>query len=705
MPQIPHLQTQNISTNSVDLAQGPSIARSDIAAEAWGQLGGTVARIGEQLMEKRKKSDTSSFLNSKKNELARLKATKSTEVGAKYTGDPTGYASEINGSLKEWGDSQTDMAPNDDAKQEWENYLSSYITDSTLADKAKEDRDKAQYHAGLIDEDVFKNRQLLAQQPDPTLALDFMNNTAKSINDGIGLYHNETEAKDKLRKYGADYTGTLLEGFENSKRYGQGLRFLSGQDPESAAFLQYADPKQIQAYKDRFQRLGEQESELSKRVFNSQIGDVSSALMQGMNVPDEVINDMYSKTSFLKPDEKAIVVDNLNSAKQYNAILKDLKTKPISEIRNLSAFEIPRSEGDIFNLNSRQQMASMYQKAASDILNKKVNDGAGFIIENDKTVENLSKQAMDLTNPGAMKEYSTQVVEKQKLDGVLNVKVLDKTMSKVYGSVLTAPNPEAANTAFYSLKTGFGDKFGNVVSELIQNDSITPSHAMAMYLPDDNSRIQSFANIAKKKEIDAAYSKVSTGRSELSDVFNDSDLQEIKKAVMINDSTNSRLWLNNGIDSLVELEYKNLRANGASEKEAKTAALNKIVKNNLSVANSKNSSVVISKDYIQHKSVIQDYMTESLSQNRLQAMDFKIDPAYINQANILGKDPVESYKKDLSKNGIWLTNNAQNGVVLAKKTPNGYAKVLSADGKQIERSFDDMVKAPIKQYNYKEVGF
>lgn len=706
MPRIPQLNTQSISTSAVDLGQGPSIARAGVASTALSQIGGQLANLGATLMAKRKQADTSTFLNTRKNELNRLVSEKETELDAKYTGDPTGYAAEMNDFVKSYYEEQKELAPNDDAKTMWDNDFNSYATQIGINAQAKENKNKAQYQAGLITDDVFKNRQVLAKKADPLLASDFLNNSLKSVNDGIGLYYDETQAKEMKRKIGSDYAGTLLEGFETSKQYGAGLRFLNGQDPDGKAVLEYTDPKQIQAYKDRFTRLAEQETELSKRVFNTQANDVSTALMQGMKVPQDVFNTLTSQANLLKPEERALVLDNLNSAKQYNEVLQQLKTMPVDQIRNMAAFEIPRKEGDIFNLTSRQQLSSMYQKAATDILNKKLTDGATFAIEADPDIKNLSKQASDVMNVPAMKQYSTRVSEKQKLDGITNVKVLDKDLSKTYGAILTSPNPDAANAAFNNLKNGYGDKFGNVVSELIANKSIQAEHAMAMYLPDESARKSSLINISKKKEIDESFGKVGK-KAEINEVFNDDTIMELKNTLSINDPSKSRLWLNNGIDSLVELEYKAARVDGKTEKEAKQIALDKVVKGNFGIANSKNSSVLLTKDYLPHKSKIQDFMSDTLSENNIRNFKLSVPKAYKEQMTILGKEGQElsQYYSDLQKNGVWLTNNSQNGVRLAKKTANGgYAQVLDDKGKPIEVSFDDMIKVSKPRYNYKE-GF
>jgi len=706
MPRIPQLNTQSINTNAVDLGQGPSVARAGIANEAWAQLGNQLMGLGDTLMAKRKQADTSTFINTRKNELNRLVSEKETELDVKYSGDPTGYASEMNDFLKSYNDSQKDLAPNDDAKLMWENDFNSYSTQIGINAQAKENKNKAIYQSGLITDDVYKNRQVLSQKPDSLLASDFLNNSLKAVNDGIGLYYDETQAKEMKRKIGSDYAGTLLEGFENSKRYGSGLRFLNGQDQEGKAILEYTDPKQIQAYKDRFSRLAEQEGELSKRVFNTQANDVSTALMQGMKVPEDVFNNITSQANLLKPEEKALVLDNLNSAKQYNQALQDLKTMPVDKIRSMTAFQIPRQEGDIFNLTSRQQLASAYQTAATNILNKKLTDGASFAIEADPDIKNLSKQAGDISNTEAMKQYSIRVKERQKLDGVTNVKVLDPNLSKTYGTVLTSPNADTANAAFNNLKAGYGNDFGNVVTELIANKAIQPEHAMSMYLPDEAARKSSLINISKKKEIDESFSKIGK-KSEINEVFNDDTIMELKNTLSINDPSKSRLWLNNGIDSLVELEYKAARADGKDEKESKQIAIDKVVKGNFGVANSKNSSVVLTKDYLPHKSKIQDFMSDTLSEKSIRNLKVSVPKSYKYQMAILGREGQElsQYYSDLQKNGVWLTNNSQNGVRLAKKTANGsYAQVLDDKGKPIEVSFDDMLKVNKPRYNYKE-GF
>lgn len=694
MPQIPKLTTQSINTNAVDLQQGPSVQRAGMVANAWGDVGGVLASIGNDLMAKRKQAETSTFINSSRNELNRQVSMKETELTEKYSGDPTGYASEMNEFLNDFGNQFREKAPNEDAKLAWENDFNTYANNIGIQAESKENKNRAIYQSGLIDEDAYKNRQIIAQKPDVALATDFFNNSLKSTNDGIGLWYDETSAKEKAKKLGADYAGTLLEGFENNKDYGNGLRFLEGKDPNGKALLEYTDPKLIQGYKDRFQRLQEQETQLSKAMLNTQVSDVTNALLQGKNISNETLSQLANKASMLRPEEQAYMLDNISNAKVYNEALKDLKTRPLSEMQQKALFEIPRGQDDSFNFTDRQNMSMVYQKAAANIIKQKVSDYPQFLVENDPQIKNLSEQVLDFNNVEAMRQYATSVSNKSKLEGIPNNSLISEGIAKQYGSMITSKNPEAANSAYKSIEAGFGSHTGQVISDMVKHKAISDDHAMALYLKDDAARVSSLANIAQSKQIDESFKK-NFPREDYKDIYSNTSFNNLKRAISTNDPYNKRLWLNNGLEKLVSLEYKNNRVNGLSKSDSVDKAINKVIKNNFDVAVSKNSSVILNKEYIQNKSDIQDFMSNSLSMKYLQEAGVKPPKEFEDQASTLGYDANERYKQDIIKNGVWVTNEAQNGAILTKKNPDGsLVPVFNKDGKRLEMGFDDMVKFP-----------
>lgn len=693
MPRIPQLNTQSISTNAVDLGQGPSVARAGMAYEALSQVGGQIANLGATLMAKRKQADTSTFINTRKNELNRLVSEKETELDAKYTGDPTGYAAEMNDFVKSYYEEQKELAPNDDAKTMWDNDFNSYATQIGMNAQAKENKNKAQYQAGLITDDVFKNRQVLAKKADPLLASDFLNNSFKSVNDGIGLYYNETEAKEMKRKIGSDYAGTLLEGFENSKQYGAGLRFLNGQDPDGKAVLEYTDPKQIQAYKDRFSRLAEQENEISKRLFNTEVSNVTMGLLEGKDLKDE-LNSLISKAQFLPNDEKALVLDNLSQAKQYNDVLKDLKTIPLDQIQNISNFEIPRDENDVFNLQGRKQMSAMFQKAARDLIQYRNNDGASFIVANDQEARIAAGMA-SIDNPQAMSNYKNLVKEKQKVNNINNIKILDKSLSKQYAEILSSPNTKASNAAVQNLKLGYGEDFGKVVSEMISNGHIKDNTlAISFFMPDTDSRQVYLDNIKNKKEIEDSYKRLPKEyKTGLADMFTDNEVLALQKSITSVAKSGNNLWIKNSLEAGMELNYKALASQGKSPKEAKEISI-QMLAGNFTTANAGRSSVIIPKEFQNYKSNIEDFMDASLSQDKLFKMDIQVPEEYANDPKLNGKDQQEikeRYIKELSQQGVWSSNGDQNGAKLTKLNKYGQpVEVIDSKGKPIERTFSEM---------------
>jgi hypothetical protein len=694
MPRIPQLNTQSINTNAVDLGQGPSVARAGIVNEAWAQLGNQLANIGSTLLEKRKQADTSTFINTRKNELNRLVAQKETELDAKYTGDPTGYSAEMNDFLKSYNDNQKDLAPNDDAKLMWENDFNSYSSQIGIQAQAKENKNRALYQSGLIEEDVFKNRQTLTQKPTSVLASDFLNNSLKSVNDGIGLYYDETQAKEMKRKIGSEYASTLLEGFEVSKRYGAGLRLLNGQDPDGKAILEYADPKQIQAYKQRYSVLAEQENEVSKRLFNSEVSNVTSGLLEGKDIEADY-NNLVSKSSFLPPEERAVVLDNLNNAKQYNQAMKELKTLPLDKVQEKLAFEVPRGENDVFNLGSRKQMAAMYQKAARDLIQAKNTDGAGFMISNDQDVRLAASMAMDVSNPKAMASYKEMVKQKQIANKINNVKILDKNMSKQYADILSSPNTKASNQVIQSLKQGYGNDFGQVVSEMVANGHIKDNTlAISFFMPDTDTRQQYLDNIKNKGEIEDSFKRAPKElKTGLKEMFEDNEVLNLQKAIMSGSKSGNNLWIKNSLEAGLELNYKALTAKGMSPKEAKAASIASLA-GNFTTANAGRSSVVVPKEFQNYKSNIEDFMDVSLEKNKLSQMDIAVPPEYVNDPKLIGKDYSEikdRYISELSQQGVWSSNGNQNGAKLTKLNKFGeLVEVKDSQGKPIERSFTEM---------------
>lgn len=694
MPRIPQLNTQSINTNAVDLGQGPSVARAGIANEAWAQLGNQLMGLGDTLMAKRKQADTSTFINTRKNELNRLVSEKETELDVKYSGDPTGYASEMNDFVNSYYQEQKELAPNDDAKLLWENDFNSYSTQIGINAQAKENKNKAQYQSGLINEDVFKNTQLIAKKPNSALTTELMTNTFKAINDGTGLYHDETTAKQEKIKYGTKYAKTLLDSFEASKQYGAGLRFLNGQDQNGKAVLEYTDPQDIVNYRDRFSRLAEQEGEVSKRLFNSEISNVTTGLLEGMDL-EEDFNNLVNKSSFLPPDERAVVLDNLSSAKQYNQAMKDLKTLPLDKVQERLSFEIPRGENDVFNLEARKQMAAIYQKAARDLVQAKNTDGASFMVKNDQDVRTAASMAMDVSNPKAMANYKELVKQKQITNNIKNVKILDKTMSKQYAELLTSPNTKASNQVIQSLKEGYGNDFGQVVSEMVANGHIKDNTlAISFFMPDTDVRGQYLDNIKNKAEIEDSYKRAPKElKTGLKEMFEDNEVLNLQKAIMSGSKSGNDIWIKNSLEAGLELNYKALTAKGMSPKEAKAASIQALA-GNFTTANAGRSSVIVPKEFQNYKSNIEDFMDASLAENKLHQMDISVPSEYINDPKLIGKDYNEikqRYISELSKQGVWSSNGNQNGAKLTKLNKYGeLVEVTDSKGKPIERSFTEM---------------
>jgi hypothetical protein len=700
---MPLLPTQSVNTNAVDLGQGPSIARAGQTWEAVSKVGATLTNFAEQIGQKRKEAELKNFIDVSEKDFERDITNKQTELAAKYTGDPTGYASEINEYMNNWYAERQEMAPRDSVKEVFQQRFNSYTNDVGIKAEAWENEKRAKYQMGQIDLSVKKDAGHLVQNPDPNSAAKFMTKTAEMVNNGVGLFYDQTEAQKLMNKYGAETSTSMFDGMKANKQYKAGLAILEGKHPSSKMLLQYMDPKDIASYKASFQNLQQAENDFSKSMFNLEAKDVSKALQDGVAVSPEKVQSLLARANGLKPEEKAVFMDDLQTDLQYNRALQEMKVAPISEMKKMAGLSIPRDGKDVFNYSSRSEKDAAFRKKASELIDKRQNSPAEYYAMTDKSMALLSEQAKDPSNLPALNEYTKQVVGRKMADGTEGASsILTPDMSKTYGTLLKSDNPQMAEEAFKALSNGMtvkGTNYAqNAIFDMVKNGDLEPAHAMALSL-DSKSRESALANLRSKKTIENEYETVRSGltlKDNANDVLEDPTLNQVKNALIAHSRGNEGLSVSHGLTELVTLEYKAGVAKGLSTKAAKAAALDKVVHKNLGVAKFGNSQLLlVGPDNIKQKDKIETFMRQSLIPKTLKD-EFKIavPKSYPEQLGLVGKEDEAAtrYYTDLYKNGEWVLNEAQNGVTLYKRQSKGLAKVRDTEGKPVTVLFDSMGK-------------
>jgi hypothetical protein len=693
---MPLLPTQDINTNAVDLGQGPSIARAGDVWSAVSQVGGKIQNFAAELAYKRKQAETSSYVNTSANDFERFISEKETEYQSQFPGDPTGYAAAMNESMNDWYEQRKESAPNNDAKDLWEQKFANFSQQAGMRADAWENQSRVKYQIGQIDESVRKDQIHLAQKPDTTKAAQFITNTSQMVNDGIGLWYDETEAKKRLNSYSADTVSSLFEGMEANKQYGAGLRLLEGKDPNSQILLNGMDPKQLANYKDRFTKLAQAESEVNKHTLAQKMNDLSTSFMQGIsnNKTKAEYTSLMAQAQSLKPEDRAYFMDNLELSRQYGEQLNALKTLPLDEVSKHMNFSIDHGD-EVFNRNSRVKMAEDFQKSAAKIVDQRRNQPTEFWVENDQSIRMLSMAAMSPENTQSMDEFAKRVTAKKIADKTNSPQILTPTMSKGYSTILKGGNPIAADGFRNSLKVGYGNNFGNVVNDMVTNGHITSDMAIAMHLEDEEARTSSFENIINKKAIESAYDTRSDKlKGEETDLFSDSKVIALKQAMIGNSGNAKDLWVTNGIDDLLKLEYKAGRVAGKDIETAKNDAVKKVISNNFDVATYGKSSIPLMGQYRNMRDDVEDFMAESSSTQILSQLNLKLPQSYSDWASKSEKTPQDAqsrYINELSQFGKWQLNPSQNGLRLVKANPNGKLTLpLDEGGNPIEVKFEDM---------------
>jgi hypothetical protein len=696
---MPLLPTQDINTNAVDLGVGPSIARAGQTYDAISKVGSVIQRFGSELAEKRKQSETLSYINSNRSEFERFKADKQIELEAKYPGDPTGAASEFMEAMNSWGEDSFLNAPNDDAKEAWTQDFSSKSNTAGMQMNNWENSKRVSFQRSLVDQNIYKDQQHLSAKPDPNTALNMLNNHLETLHLNRGILFNDEEILEKGRKTGAAITGALMNGLVDNKQYGAILSIVDGKHPHSKTLLENMAPEEISNVREKAQRLMASQNELHKGLYKKQISDVSASLQNGDKVKPADIQEAMAKLNALDPDERAYLHDDLLHDVKYNELLNTIKEDGIQNAQALSALSMPRKEGDTFNLKSRMDKEAKFKAKAKEIIDQRVNKAPTFWANNDTDFRNFEMMARDTRNPDALKNWTSNIVTKQEGDKSGNVQVMSDEMSKTYALQLTSKNSEFSEQAFQTLKAGtkVGDKdyFNNAIGDMVKNKDMEPIQAMAMYMDDDRVRKDLMTAIKNKPETEKAWTTYKTNNKDADRLRKelpvDKEIQTLYKAIAVADPKGERTWIANTMNETLELAYKDGIVNkNLSPEQAKERAVS-VIRDNFSVANSGRSAVLIPRQYENKRTVIEDFMDSSLNMKNLKAMDIKYDPTYDKVNTLLNEDPQERFLKDVASKGQWITNDSQNGAYLVKQNIDGtYAPIRDSKGNRVEMSFESM---------------
>lgn len=696
---MPLLPTQNVNTNAVDMGQGPSVAKAGQVLDQVSRVGGIIQNFGDELAQKRKQSETFSYINANKSEFERFKADKQIELEAKYTGDPTGAASEFLEAMNSWGEDSLSTAPNDDAKEAWTQEFAARSNSAGMTINNWENSKRVSHQSSLVDENIYKDQQHLSAKPDPNTALNMLNNHMETFNSNRGILYNDEQVLEKGRKTGAAITGSLMNGLLDNKQYAAALSIVDGKHPHSKTLLESMNPEEISNVRAKAQRLMQAQNDFNKSIYKKQIGDVSASLQNGDKVNPGDIQNAMSKMSALDPEERVYSHDDLVHDVKYNELLNTIKEEGIQNAQALSAISIPRKDGDTFNLKSRMEKEQTFRAKAKEIIEQRVNKSPTFWANTDSDFKNMEMMARDTRNPSTLKQWTSSIVIKQEGDKSGNVQIMTDEMSKTFASQMKSNNHEFSEQAFQTLKAGtkVGDKdyFNNAIGDMVKSKDILPIQAMAMYMDDDRVRKDLMGAIKNQPETEKAWTTYKTNNKDADRVrkalFVDKEIEQLYKAVAVADPKGERTWLANTMNETMELAYKDGIVNkNLSPEQSKARAIG-VIRDNFSVAHSGRSAVLIPKQYENKRTTLEDFMGSSLQMKNLKEMDIKYDPAYDKVDTLLNEDPQERFLNEVSTKGQWITNDSQNGAYLVKQNIDGtFAPVRDTKGNRVEMKFEAM---------------
>ena len=516
----------------------------------------------------------------------------------------------------------------------------------------------------------------------------------------VGVSYDAAQGEAIKNKLGADYADSLLQGMMTNKMYGQGLKFIQGEDKAGGEFLKYVDANKLGHYQARFKAALEDQNNMSKSLFNKNFNDVTSALTTGMEGLGNRVNDIRAQSAMLPPEQRQFVLDDLKMAEQINDNLITLKKLPIDQAEALVGANVMGDADNSFNFESKSRMQSLYQKQAVAILKQRKEDPIAYHTANDRDFREAATQALSFDDPQAMATYVEMAKAKQQNDGLPFRRILTDSMTNTYKSMLTAKDPVIAGQSYDKLKQGFGNNIGMVVSEIAQKDPSFRPYAIAYSVQDPEIRAGLLTNVNNKKDIEAGFKQTKYKDRDIKQVFSSGAFTEFSQAVALTDPTGENAWIRNGVGEMVELEAKRLVSTGETPRAARKAAEEKIIKKNWDIVSNRNSKVLVPKSR-QAAETVENFIQSSSSPKAfMDNFDIQVPSDYGKFLPDSDETSVKNrYFQDLAKDAMWISNGAQDGVYLAKKGVNGLERVADSKGRLIQVKFDEMDSILLKAKN------
>jgi hypothetical protein len=530
LPKIPeYQQTHQMNVDRVpgaDISPG-AFGQTD---DAFARLGGQLAQLGSNLLEKRDQAEANNYEHSMLNQRAIEYSDFKNKLKLTYGNEHPDYEDYAT-TVKQWMDEryQDDVkkAPSELAKQRYQQSVGNFFTNQLVQSQNEEYKFRAQHYVDQFGNDLDTAEQALEKNPDPALATTLRANLQKRIQDGLGTNFNPEQA-DTLKEATSRATSRgILRGIHAAaskpEDFQAGLAYLKAPDGSKQADLMdglTADDRFT--WTEKFQNGMKLYSHMQSQDENQRYSDLVGMLQtQGGEIDPRVpaALNRQRQAGDLSQQEWLIKTDTLNFAKQAGDFQQSLALVPDHQVganlaqfkeRALAATQALSSTDPSFNFNHRAQIIRGMDSIASNALSVRAQDRNAYVTAARPDIANAYKMALGSNDPATVQDSFQKVVSAQVATGATEPQatLLNTSTAKGFAQALDTSNEQAAAQWVTEYQRRLGPLFPKFMSELVDQGKLSKEYEVLGFVPDPLDKQTLIQSIKNGKNIDVAIEKL-----------------------------------------------------------------------------------------------------------------------------------------------------------------------------------------------------
>lgn len=689
MPSIPQNTRLNLIQTEVPGASIPT-QRFGAVGGAIENIGQRMARIGEELIVKRKQAIDTDFARTRAIKASDSISQFEQETKATLGPDGAGYEEKMKEFAQEQYKKDIEEAPSEEAKMLYDQHAQSRFAGAIIDARGFENTQRIKY-MDTTNQELEKTIGLnQAANPNIEKAIYDSEQLKTKIQEQVlsGVYDPQM-AERRIKSVSASTADGLFAGLKSQRTVESADVALGYLNDVNNPITKGLDPKELGAYKEAFTSQKEHVIKEKTHELGGKIDNFAAAAVRGMGASKQLGDTLLvDAQTLLSKDSKeykemafkigtSLTVGNF--MKSAENMSPDKQLKEAENIGNKIMKYIPEGENYTYMAAYKDILVSKVKAEAANNYDKAHKDPVAYAMNN-PTVKRAWEQAGN--DPG-----KTQDAINKQMAHLKNMNLPQKVLSKQMSANLTSfieqqPDPQSRAAALEIKKNQFGPYWQSAFHEAVKDSHLDAGYFIASMVDDKNARNALVSNIVNGKGIKENFVADDARKAKLGTIENEvaKQMSTVSAALYPNSQLGESVNITNSFQKNVEYEaMKLVTYSNKDPKDAAKEAFDKLVGSTFHIINDKSSSPIMAPMKVGNIDTVPEYIRAFADE-------------YSKPANLKSFDIHPDYNLEkIGAYGVWVTNSDQTGLRLMGRTRAGeFKNIIDSKGNPVEKSFADI---------------